>query len=135
MDLLPLSPFPNQNNLMIMFRVLIVDDDPDDRDFLRNALEKAGVEPILALSSAQEVFAYLQGIERTEDLPKLIISDLNMPDINGYELLQSLRSTSRYQHIPVVICSTSSLSTDVTRCLAAGASQYLQKPNTFRRFR
>ena len=117
-----------------MFRVLIVDDDPDDRDFLRTALEKAGVEPILALSSAQEVFAYLQGIERTEDLPKLIISDLNMPDINGYELLQSLRSTSRYQHIPVVICSTSSLSTDVTRCLAAGASQYFEKPNTLEGF-
>jgi CheY-like chemotaxis protein len=119
---------------MIMFRVLIVDDDPDDRDFLRNALEKAGVEPILALSSAQEVFAYLQGIERTEDLPKLIISDLNMPDINGYELLQSLRSMSRYQHIPVVICSTSSLSTDVTRCLTAGAKQYFEKPNTLEGF-
>jgi CheY-like chemotaxis protein len=115
---------------MIVFRVLIVDDDPDDRDFLRNALEKAGVEPILALSLAQEVFAYLQGVEVTENLPKLIISDLNMPGINGYELIQALRSMSRYQHIPVVICSTSSLSTDVNRCLAAGAKQYFKKPNT-----
>jgi CheY-like chemotaxis protein len=115
---------------MIVFRVLIVDDLPDDRDFLRNALEKAGVEPILALSSAQGVFAYLQGVELTENLPKLIISDLNMPGINGYELLQALRSMSRYQHIPEVICSTSSLSTDVNRCLAAGAKQHFEKPNT-----
>ena len=114
--------------------ILVIDDDPDDRDALRTVLEKAGVEPILTLSSAQEVFTYLRGVERSEDLPDLIITDLNMPGINGYELLQKLRTINRYQHIPVVVCSTSTFSADVSRCLAAGAKQYISKPDTFEGF-
>ena len=115
---------------MIAFRVLVVDDDADDRDFLRDALERVGVEPILTLEAAHNVFAYLQSVERDEDLPRLIITDLNMPGISGYELLQALRTMSRYCHIPVIICSTSSYSPDITRCIAAGAKQYISKPNS-----
>ena len=115
---------------MIAFRVLVVDDDPDDRDFIRTALESAGIEPILAIESAQDVFLYLQKVENDADLPRLIMTDLNMPGISGYELLLALRSMSRYQHIPVIVCSTSSYALDVKNCLNAGASHFVSKPAT-----
>lgn len=116
---------------MIAFRVLVVDDDDDDRDFLREALERAGVEPVLTLPAAQDVFTYLQSVERDEDLPRLIITDLNMPGITGYELLQALRPMNRYQRIPVIICSTSNHFADITKCAAAGAKKYIPKPNNY----
>lgn len=65
---------------MPSYKVLVVDDDPDDLDMLRDALEKEGMTPVLTLSSALEVLNYLQGIEHREDLPSLIITDLSMPE-------------------------------------------------------
>ncbi len=119
---------------MIAFRVLVVDDDPDDRDILRDALEEAGIEPILALDSAQQVFSYLQTVEKDTDLPKLIITDLNMCGITGLELLNALKGMSRYQHIAVVVFSTASHSPVKAKCLAAGAKEYITKPNHYRSY-
>lgn len=116
---------------MIYFRVLIVDDDEDDRFFLEEALLRAGIAPVLTLSTAQDVFNCLQKVQCDEQLPRLIITDLNMPGLNGHELLLALREKHRYQHIPVIICSTSSLSVDVTKCITAGAKRYVTKPDTF----
>lgn len=120
---------------MIAFRVLIVDDDADDRDLLREALAREGVEPILTLESVQQVFTYLQRVERDEDLPVLIVTDLNMNGTSGEELLTTLKGMQRYQHIPVVMYSTSSHPRDMHRCLLAGATQYLTKPNSFAAFK
>ncbi|WP_162945038.1 response regulator [Flavisolibacter nicotianae] len=119
---------------MITFRVLVVDDDPDDRDLLREALEEAGIEPILSLAYAHEVFSYLQGVEQDEDLPVLIVTDLNMQGISGLELLCALKGMQRYQHIAVVVYSTSSHAMDVRNCLTSGASEYITKPNSISGF-
>jgi CheY-like chemotaxis protein len=115
--------------------VLIIDDDADDRELLGEALTNEGLEPILSLESAQQVFSYLQAVEKDEDLPTLIITDLNMQGMSGLELLQALQGAERYRHLPVVIYSTSSYSKDIRKCLLAGAKQYITKPSTYNGFR
>ncbi|HEY1113575.1 MAG TPA: response regulator [Chitinophagaceae bacterium] len=113
---------------MTTYKILVVDDDPDDRDFMNEAFKMQGSTEYLILSSAQDVFHYLQGIEKEEDLPRLIITDLNMPGITGFELLQALKGMNRYKHIDVFVYSTSSMGAHVDLCLALGAKEYITKP-------
>jgi CheY-like chemotaxis protein len=116
---------------MFTCKILIVDDDPDDREILIDTLKESGVQQVYGVGSAQEAFAFLQGIKEEQYLPKLIVTDLNMPGINGQELLNALKEMSRYRHIPVIVCSTSSSPVDMKNCLSSGAKDYLTKPTEF----
>jgi CheY-like chemotaxis protein len=80
---------------MTTYKILVVDDDPDDRDIMHEAFQINGFTDYSILSSAQEVFLYLQSVEKDENLPRMIITDLNMPGISGYELLQALKGMKR----------------------------------------
>jgi CheY-like chemotaxis protein len=116
---------------MLTCKILIVDDDSDDLEILVETFNKVGVERALGVSSAEEAISFLQSITNDEDLPELIVTDLNMPGINGHELLRALKEMSRYQHIPVVVvCSTSDSIHEMERCLRSGARDYLTKPNS-----
>jgi CheY-like chemotaxis protein len=114
---------------MRYYNLVIVDDDPDDRDIMKEVLEAQGSDNHLILSSAEAVFNYLQGVQVDEHLPRLIMTDLNMPGISGMELLRILKSTPRYAHIEVLVFSTSSLSKQAEHCLALGAKEYVTKPS------
>jgi CheY-like chemotaxis protein len=114
---------------MSAYKILVVDDDPDDREIMDEAFQMQGYTEHLTLSSAQEVFAYLQQIENDDDLPRLIITDLNMPGISGFELLQALKGMRRYKNIDVFVYSTSGLGSHIDMCLALGAKEYIKKPH------
>ena len=106
-----------------MTTVLIVEDSSTMRSLLATALEaEAGVVVREAAS----------GFEALRLLPRekidLIATDINMPDINGLELISYLRSTPRYAHIPLFIISTEGSEQDRERGLALGADEYLVKP-------
>jgi CheY-like chemotaxis protein len=109
--------------------ILVVDDDPDDRDILTETFQQIGVERIYGVATAEAAIVFLQEIADDRDLPKLIITDLNMPGISGYELLRALKEMHRYQHIPVIVCSTSSAVYEAENCLASGAKDYITKPS------
>ncbi|RYY98772.1 MAG: response regulator [Chitinophagaceae bacterium] len=111
--------------------ILIIDDDPDDREFLIDSFRQTGVEGIVGVASAEAAFAFLQQIPDGHDLPRLIVTDLNMPGINGYEFLRALKQIQRYRHIPVIVCSTSSMPTDAQAARASGAEAFITKPATF----
>lgn len=115
---------------MIHYKILIVDDDPDDRDIMKDAFEQKGPGHHLTLSSAEEVLSYLQSILHDEDLPKLIITDLNMPGISGIDLLKTLKGMSRYRNIEVVVFSTSSSPRHATLCTTLGAKEFITKPES-----
>ena len=110
-------------------KILIVDDDPDDREIISSVFLTTGITDFLLVSSARDAISYLQSLQNEEHLPKLIITDLNMPGINGNELLQSLKTMQRFQHIPVIVYSTSNIKDEINKSLMQGASEYITKPS------
>ena len=113
---------------MITYTILIVDDDPDDIEILRSAFHEIGAREIQGVLSMPQALDHLQSIEDINDLPKLIITDLNMPGQNGYELLRFLKASPRYRHIPVIVCSTSVSCKEKETSLSLGAIDYIPKP-------
>ncbi|HEY0468589.1 MAG TPA: response regulator, partial [Polyangiaceae bacterium] len=110
-----------------MLRILVVEDSASMRSFVRNALESdprspAGVDVVEASS----------GFEALRLLPRgpydLVITDINMPDINGLELISFIRKSESHKTTPVLIISTQSSERDRARGLSLGANGYLIKP-------
>jgi two-component system chemotaxis response regulator CheY len=106
--------------------VLIVEDSATTRAMIRAVIEDMEEEFI-----AQEAST---GFEALRLLPQgsfdLIITDINMPDVNGLELIHFVKTNPNYQHIPMVIVTTERSSEDKERGLALGASAYITKPFT-----
>ncbi len=108
-----------------MKNVLIVEDSKAIRSMIRVSLEEAG-----------EFFAVEagNGFEALKTLPSrrfdLIITDINMPDINGLELIGFVKSNPAYRNIPLIIVSTEKSDEDKKRGMALGASGYVVKPFT-----
>jgi two-component system chemotaxis response regulator CheY len=108
-----------------MRNVLIVEDSKAIRSMIRVSLEETG--GFFAVEAGN-------GFEALKTLPTrrfdLIITDINMPDINGLELIGFVKSNPEYKDIPLVIVSTEKSDEDKKRGLALGASGYVVKPFT-----
>ncbi len=107
-----------------MRRILIVEDSPTMRSLLTASLED--------LDCAVKVDQADSGFEALRLLPRerfdLIVTDINMPDINGLELLSFVKSNAAYRDIPLVIVSTEGSERDRDKGLGLGADAYLVKP-------
>ncbi len=103
-------------------RVLVVEDSATMRAFVVSALESRGFEVATAKS----------GFEALKVLPRerfqLIITDVNMPDINGLELVRYIRDSPGHRHSPLILISTDGRERDRERGMKLGASDYLVKP-------
>ncbi len=106
-----------------MKKILIADDSPAMRSLLISTIE--------ALEGFEIVEA-ANGFEALRLLPRenvdLVITDINMPDINGLELIRYMRDNSMYRSIPLFIISTEISEKDLAKGLAMGANEYLVKP-------
>lgn len=107
-----------------MKSVLIVEDSLTTRSMIRAAVEEAGEELNTVEASS--------GFEALKLLPHedyaLIVTDINMPGINGLELINFIKKDERYRHIPLVIVTTERSAEDRDRGLAMGADAYVSKP-------
>ena len=107
-----------------MKRILIVEDSPTMRALLNSALEDLEVPVKITEASS--------GFEALRCLPRepfdLIVTDINMPDINGLELVSFVKSNNAYRSIPLIIVSTEGADRDRERGLELGADAYLVKP-------
>lgn len=99
--------------------VLIVDDEPSIRRFLRHILEVEGFL-VIESRSGEDAVAIAQ-----REKPSLVLLDLVLPDIDGFEVLSRLKERPETEHIPVIILS---IIEDEERCFRLGASDYLPKP-------
>ncbi|MGZ3951872.1 MAG: response regulator [Flavisolibacter sp.] len=115
---------------MKKYKIIIVENDEDEQLFMREGFEAADLFEIIAVvSNGDTLFEWLS--HNPNALPDIVLSDLNMPGKNGYDVINEVKSNPLYSHIPVVITSTSSTRTIIEKCLAAGASDYVVKPETF----
>ncbi|HJZ48426.1 MAG TPA: response regulator, partial [Roseiflexaceae bacterium] len=104
-------------------RVLVVDDDYHVRPTLARLLQRGGFQ----VAEASDGRTGLELIQR--EPPDLVLLDIRMPDIDGYEVLRQLKQSPAHQHIPVVILTASDLGANAQqRALALGAVRYLEKP-------
>jgi two-component system chemotaxis response regulator CheY len=110
-------------------RVLIVEDSAATRAFVRAVLEGEAFTQRLGLAEVTEAKS---GFEAMRLLPRgpydLIITDINMGDINGLELIAFVRKSEHHHKTPLVIISTQSTQRDVERGLALGANKFVAKP-------
>jgi two-component system chemotaxis response regulator CheY len=109
-----------------MPKILVVEDSASTRSFVRSALEaESGV-------NGAEVSEATSGFDALRLLPRgpydLVITDINMPDINGLELVQFMRKSELHKHTPILLISTQSSERDRQRGLRLGANGYLAKP-------
>lgn len=109
-----------------MARVLVVEDSAAMRAFVRAALEdEPGADPI-------EVTEASSGFEALRLLPRgpydCVVTDVNMPDINGLELVNFIRKSEHHKSTPLIIISTQASERDKQRGIALGADSYLAKP-------
>ena len=105
------------------YKVLVVEDSAAMRSFIASTIEEIEGVGVTEADS---------GFEALKELPRLqfdlIITDINMPDINGLELIRFIRENDRYRETPLIIVSTESSQRDRERGLALGANSYLVKP-------
>jgi len=107
-------------------KILLIDDDEDDRDFFQFALEDLNNNITFASAeSGYEAFELLQ----KDKLPDYIFLDLNMPGMSGRECLIELKNNHSFNSIPVVIFSTSSDPRDVEETKKLGAIDFITKPS------
>jgi len=107
-----------------MKKILIVEDSNTTRSLLKALIEELGDD--------FDTFEAGTGFEALKMLPSekfdLILTDINMPDVNGLELISFVKNNNAYSHIPMIIVSTERSEEDRKRGLALGANAYITKP-------
>ncbi len=106
-------------------RILVVDDSCADVRLLREAVQEQGiVADLLAVEDGEQALAYLANGPR----PDLVLLDLNLPRVDGREVLTAMKDDPELRAIPVIVLSTSSSPGDVADCYARHANSYIVKP-------
>ena len=105
-----------------MAKILIVDDDPDMRPLMRLTLAKLGHQPSLAATGTE-------GLRMAESEPfDLMVLDLMMPDIDGYEVMRRLRANPNTKSLPIIVLTARTQAADYDSAIESGADAYLPKP-------
>ena len=121
-------------------KILLVEDNPDDVELTRIAFAEAKVANELdVVSDGAEALDYLfaRGAHAgrdPDDLPSIILLDLNLPKLDGREVLQAIRANEKTRSLPVVVLTTSTEPFDVEASYALGVNSYIRKPVNFEQF-
>lgn len=120
-----------------MPNIMLVEDNQDDYEATVRSLQKNRfLNPVLWCKNGQDAldYIYAEGAyanDETVKTPDLILLDLNMPGVDGRQVLEKLKSDPDKRSIPVVVLTTSKDEKDIDKCYCLGASTYIQKPVDF----
>jgi CheY-like chemotaxis protein len=126
------------NNLPV--EILLVEDNPDDAALAIRSLKKLNLaNRLVHLQDGEEALEFIFGTGKYKEkpldqAPKVIFLDINMPKVNGLEVLEKLRAEPFSKTIPVVILTSSAEDPDIKRAYALGANSYIVKPVEFENF-
>ena len=110
-----------------MPRILLVEDNEMNRDMLSRRLQRKGYSVLIAVDGEQ-------GLAKAySEMPDLILMDISLPFIDGYEVTRRLKANPRTRHIPVIALTAHALLTDRDKALKAGCNDYDTKPVDFSR--
>lgn len=118
-------------------RILLVEDDPGDVLITREALEHSGATHRMdVVGNGEEAVAYLRREGRYADrqLPHLVLLDLNLPRMDGKEVLSIVKADPELRHVPVIVLTTSDAESDVLDTYQLHANAFITKPVDFERF-
>ncbi|MDM8529791.1 hybrid sensor histidine kinase/response regulator [Anaerolineales bacterium HSG25] len=118
------SHINGQNSTITEKRILVVDDSITTRTLEKNILEAAGYNVDLA-TNGQEALSLLM----SEGLPNLVVSDINMPYLDGFSLTEKIKADSRYSIVPVILVTSLDSPADKARGIEVGADAYIVKSN------
>lgn len=108
-------------------RILLVEDNAMNLDMLKRRLERRGFEVLVAQDGAEGVRVAV------EAQPRLVLMDISLPVMDGWEATRQLKAHPRTSGIPILVLTAHALSTDRDKCFAAGADDYDTKPVDFKR--
>ncbi len=113
--------------------LLVEDDDGHARLIERNLRKVSLINPIERVADGQEALDYLLNQGRFADAekftrPQLILLDINLPRVDGVEVLERIKQDARLRPLPVIMLTSTDTQTEIDRCYRAGASGYVAKP-------
>lgn len=121
---------------MSKLKILLVDDDDVDYMNVKRAFRKNNIDHELEYKpNGLEGLEYLRSVKNSDELPHVILLDINMPKMNGHEFLKELRSDDKLKHIVVYVLTTSSQNSDISKAYSQQVSGYLVKPLDFTEFK
>jgi two-component system chemotaxis response regulator CheY len=109
-------------------RILVVDDMPSIRDLVKNQLKAMGFKHITEAGDGEEALRVLIQNNSPANSIQLVISDWNMPNMKGIDLLKHVRATAEWTNLPFVLLTSEAERDQVTEAVLSGASQYIVKP-------
>jgi CheY-like chemotaxis protein len=120
--------------------ILLVEDNPQDLELTLRALRKVSFTYRIHIAPDGEAaldFIFCHGVHagrRIEDTPKVVLLDLNLPKVEGLEVLRQIKSDPRTRSIPVVVLTSSKAQIDEVESYKAGVNSYIVKPVSFESF-
>lgn len=122
---------------MDTLQVLLVEDNPGDIRLTQEAFKFGNLQTDLqVVKDGEDALKFLRKEDQFKDVftPDLILLDLNLPKINGLEVLEALRKNQKFKNTPVIVLTTSSSEEDIVRTHHANANCYITKPFDFDQF-
>ncbi len=110
---------------MADMKILAVDDSPTMRRIIVNTLKRAGFEDVIEASDGKDALAKMK-----VDKFDVVITDWNMPEMDGLTFVTALRAMDEYKKLPVLMVTTRSVKDDIVDALKAGVNNYIVKPFT-----
>ena len=109
--------------------IVFADDDADDRLLLQEAFEENDLK--CTLDFVEDGVELIDYLTKNKTTPSLILLDINMPRKDGKQVLQEIKTSDKWRHIPVVMFTTSKSPEDIRKCYDLGANSFIVKPSSF----